>query len=455
MENQFNPTYYNTVDQIYHAEWTAKKLWRFKLLRRSIAHFWPDGHPTRLVHVAGTSGKGSTCAFLEAGFATVGVAGSFRSPHLFDYRERFTINGEYPAQDDITEIWETQLLPWIIDLAGEHESYAHSFHELGILMALCLFERHAVQWAAIETGIGGRYDQTSALDVEATILTNVGDDHEQILGTELWQRALDKSGITRQGKPMFTQEKSGSSYEIIQRICQSRNAPLMVLADADLENFRTELAEHLPPTQQKDAFLKSPYQQMNAALSLMVLRHLLPDINIREVLQRFVKVHFGGRFHEVEPNIYIDIAHNPQKIAALVGNLVERFPDRPKIFVVGVSGKRSPKAVLLPLLPIADAVIIAGASYKGQNPTAIYQELGEAAQNVRLFIMPEPREALHMAKSLRPENGIVVLTGSTYMIEQALNPDPYLRHLNRTFGWRTEDNQEIVGSFRFTLPGQV
>ena len=83
--------YYNAVDQIFHAEWSTAKLARLELLRESIHALWPGGHPTRLVHVAGTGGKGSTCRFLEVGFGCVGKAGAFMSPHLFDYRERFSI----------------------------------------------------------------------------------------------------------------------------------------------------------------------------------------------------------------------------------------------------------------------------------------------------------------------------------------------------------------------------
>ena len=90
----YNFPYYNTVDQIYHAEWSLAKLARHELLRRSIAALWPEGHPTKLIHVAGTGGKGSTCRFLELGFGCIGKAGAFMSSHLFDYLERLRIGGE-------------------------------------------------------------------------------------------------------------------------------------------------------------------------------------------------------------------------------------------------------------------------------------------------------------------------------------------------------------------------
>ena len=159
--------YYNTVDQIYHAEWSAPKLARLELVRRSVRALWPNGHPTRLIHVAGTGGKGSTCRFLEMGLSTVATAGAFMSPHLFDYRERFSIGGEFVSRQDVTEAWEQRVQPYTVQLALENPHHVHSFLEVSILIALALFEKHEVEWAAIETGVGGRYDQTRALDVTA------------------------------------------------------------------------------------------------------------------------------------------------------------------------------------------------------------------------------------------------------------------------------------------------
>ena len=119
---EFDFPYYNVVDQIYHAEWTAAKLARLELLRESIATLWPNGHPTRLIHVAGTGGKGSTCRFLELAFGTVGQAGAFMSPHLFDYRERFSIDGEFVRREDVTRAWEERIRPLSVQL-GAAQSY--------------------------------------------------------------------------------------------------------------------------------------------------------------------------------------------------------------------------------------------------------------------------------------------------------------------------------------------
>ena len=224
-----NPSfpYYNVVDQIYHAEWTIAKLARLELLRESIATLWPNGHPTRLIHVAGTGGKGSTCRFLELGLSCVGKAGAFMSPHLFDYRERFSIDGEFASQEDVAAAWEGFVRPYCVQLSLRNPHHTHTFHEVSILIALTLFDRQGVEWAAMETGIGGRYDQTRALDVVATALTNVGADHAHMLGEEHWQRVLDKAGIARPDVPFFTSERRTESLEIIASVCAQAGAPLV------------------------------------------------------------------------------------------------------------------------------------------------------------------------------------------------------------------------------------
>ena len=126
------------------------------------------------------------------------------SPHLFDYRERFSIGGEFVSHDDVTAVWEERVRPYCVQLGLRNQDHVHTFHEVSILIALALFEKHEVEWAAMETGIGGRYDQTRALDVVGCALTNVGSDHAHMLGEELWQRVLDKAGIARPGVPFFT-----------------------------------------------------------------------------------------------------------------------------------------------------------------------------------------------------------------------------------------------------------
>lgn len=449
---QPNFPYYNTVDQIYNAEWAISKLARLELLRESIHALWPKGHPTRLIQVVGTGGKGSTARFLELGFSCVGKAGAMMSPHLFDYRERFSINGEFASQADVAWAWEQRIKPHCLQLALRNHHHVHTFHEVSILIALALFERHEVSWAAMEASIGGRYDQTRALDAVAVALTNVGTDHAHLLGQEQWQRVLDKAGSARPNVPFFTSEQGGENLEVIKAVCAETGAPLHIVGRAEVNDLAAKLAEWHSGETAADALVNAAYQKWNAALSFAVVRHFCPEVDERQVLARFDQARLPGRLWKVEPGVYADIAHNAEKMKALAGALVERFGNQGKIVVIGLSGPRTPPKVFAALSEMAKAIIITGASFKGQDPDKVRDEIAGVVGDTPALVVHDPQQALVIAKSMRQEQDIVILTGSTYMIEQALNPDPYLRSLNSSFGWRTAVDLEAHGTVDIKLP---
>lgn len=449
--NQPNFPYYNTVDQIYHAEWSIPKLARLELLRASIATLWPQGHPTRFIHVAGTSGKGSTSRFLEVGLNCAGKAGAYMSPHLFDYRERFSIGGEFVSQADVHWAWEERIKPYCLRLTLHNPHQVHTFLEVSLLIALALYEKHEVEWAAIETSVGGRYDHTRALDVVAAALTNVGSDHAHFLGKEQWQRTLDKAGIARPEMPFFTSDRNPENLPIITAVCQATGAPLHWVDETAVESLLQALARH-KLTVAAEALLNATYQKWNAALAYAVIRHLCPDLAERQILEAFCQARLLGRFWHVAGNLYADIAHNVEKITALAGELPTYFGECGKILIIGMSGKRAPSKVFATLAKVAKLIIVTGASYKGQDPGKVQQELAGLTNGIPVLVINEPRQALEVAHSMQRGDDVIILTGSTYTIEQALNADPYLRSLSSSFGWRTHVDTEATGTVELTLP---
>lgn len=429
-EEPWDPIYYSTVDEIYHAEWILDALLRQELLRQSVRQLWPNGHPTRLIQVAGTAGKGSTCRFLEAGLGLVGRSGAFCTPEMFDFRERFTIAGTPVARGEITRAWETRVRPLCIERAVLSKRHVHVPHEINILLALCLFEEHGLEWAAVETSIGGRYDQTSALEVVATVLTNVGSDHEEELGDEPWQRALEKVGIARRGVPLFSSEVEPELRDVISGVCRHVAAPCHFVDPSHIEQIEELLRAD------EDSLLAAAHQKWNAALSLHVLMHLVPDLDRAEVVERFESVQIPGRFWQIEDGLYADIAHNPDKVETVAAEVERRFGDRGKIFVVGVTHTRSTQAVLAPLLPLARMLIITQATYEGEDPETVQGEIDALGFGVPSLIVPGPVRAVATAKAMQRENDIIVVTGDMDIIDEALNPDPYLRTLNANIGWR-------------------
>ncbi len=426
MPPQFDPAYYNTVDQAFHADWTIQKLTRQELTRRAVAELWPDGHPTSLVQVAGTSGKGSTCRLLEAALGTAAPSGAYLNPHVFDYRERFSIGGEPPAPAAVTAAWEGTVLPYCVTASADR-GIVHTFAEVGILLALTLFDRFGVAWAAMETGLGGRYAQLRGLDVAAGVLTNVGDDHPVSLGTEPWQRALDKAGIARHDVPLFTSESDPEMLAWIRGVAAGAGADLVEVGDGEVAAVRDGLGDPAA-----EALAANPVQHRNIALALATARHLVPDLDAAAALAAMAAVRFTGRLSEVAPGVFADIAHNPDKTAALAAEVRRR--EMAPVLVVGLSGERRAPEVLGPLLDVAAAAVVVTPPYRGRAAEEVAGEIAAAAPDLAVEVVADPRRAVEAARRLGP--GPVLVTGSTYAVDAVLNDDPYLRHLNATMGWR-------------------
>ncbi len=413
----FDPAYLVALDEIYHSHWAARKRRRIAFLREAVRHFRPTGVPPRLIHVTGTNGKGSVIHYLEQGFP--GNTGSWTGPHVFDYAERFHINGQTVSHGEIVTIYREILLPYQENFMKTHPGESLSFAELGILLSLHLFDKHGVEWGMMEVGAGGRYTPLMALDVTACLLTNVGYDHPKTLGTEMWQRALEKAGIARPGIPFFTSaEEPALGY--VRKTAEAEGAPVHVLTQDEIEAI-TIHKENEPG-----------FKRRNLALACKVINFFCPDTALP--LDK-MKAHLPARFWHVEPNIIADVAHNVNKIASLAEHLKTTYPGRKFRFLLGLTRSRDARDVFSPILELAEHIVLTSASYAGQAPGELAALLRRDFKAVEAIT--DPLEALEKEKKRLKPDDILVLTGSAYMIDQALNPNPYIRHVNATFGRRT------------------
>lgn len=434
----FKAPYFNVLDQIDHSAVLLPRLARITRLKHWIEKLWPNGHPSKFIHVAGTSGKGSTARFLETGLAQFGRAGSCTGPHLFDYRERFTLGGVPVTAEEVTRAWEDVVLPLCVEVAGSTPHAIPVYSDIRLLMALTLFDRCKVDWAIYETGHGGRYDQGMALPVEACVLTNVGNDHEDALGKEIWQRATEKAGIARKDVPLFTAARDGLVHTAISQVAAHVGAPLHTLTDKKSSAFLAELKAAVGKLPEK-SLLHAAHQRENAALALMTVTLLKPEIDRARMLADIAKLEYAGRFQKLEERLYADVAHNPDKVRALAIEVSERFPNQRLGFVVGLSGQRDGAEVLTPLLDIASEIVVTQPGYKGVPADLLAASLNrDNPRRVPLTVEANPMAAAGLLRQ-RLNGGLLdvgVLTGSMYMLDEALNPNPYISYLNRNFGWR-------------------
>lgn len=435
MSQSIEAAWITAVDEIYHDRWAIGKLLRIRLLRDSLRTFWPDGHPTRLAHVAGTNGKGSVCRLLEAALSSSAPAGAMVNPHLFDYAERFSLNGRFASHGEIAGLWRDKVRPHSLDRAQAQLEHALSFAEAGILLALLLFERHGVRHGAIETGVGGRYAPTMAIDPALCILTDVGRDHPATLGRQTWQRALEKAGIARSGVPLLTAAR-GEALEVIATVAAEEQVSLTAIGSEDAQALRRRALRLRPGLPDRPA-----HAWLNAALAFEAARRLDAGLDEDAALGALLDApSLPGRFWRVDEDLIADVAHNPDKLAALADQLATALPERPLRLVFGVSRNRDLAPMLAPLLARACAIVFTGAGYAGRDPEELLTECRRLAPDLPAVSIADPEEALRQAREARQGREIVLLTGSAYSVDQALNPDRFLKTLNAEYGRRGSES---------------
>lgn len=299
-------------------------------------------HPERrlaFVHVAGTNGKGSTCAYLtqmlmEAGYSV----GTFTSPYLLDFRERIRYNGAYIPQQDLVVI--ANEAKRLAEACAEQTDFGSPTEFEVITMIAILYYAKIARPAVVvwETGLGGRLDSTNVVLPLVSIITNIGYDHMDVLGNTLAEIAREKAGIIKPGVPVITGEQNPEALDVIAETASSKRSTLYCLGNQfQVEQLHEELGEqtirYSSIYRRSEADyrlgLNGLHQSSNAALALMTIdlvrefySYLVDDEEISRGLQQ---TRWPGRLEVVahKPLIIMDGAHNKEGMEALVGSLAK------------------------------------------------------------------------------------------------------------------------------------
>ena len=274
-----------------------------------------------VVHVAGTNGKGSTCAMIEALARAQGyVTGLFTSPHLVDFSERIRVNGDMITPDALAE--EISFLKQL----AEGWEQPPTFFELALAVALRHFRKNSVNFIILETGLGGRLDATNAVPKDIAVLAPIGLDHQQYLGDTLEEIAAEKAAIIAPGKPSVTAVQHPGVMAVIERTARNRRSPLTI-ARADRNTPRP--------------CLPGAHQRENAALALETMRRLHALPSPAAAAAALARVQWPGRFERLEtPPLVLDGAHNEHAARVLAATWKEEFPGRKAALVFAASADK-------------------------------------------------------------------------------------------------------------------
>src|SRR5438270_1725329 len=406
------------------------------------------------VLIAGTNGKGSTAATLASILQASGVrTGLYTSPHLVRINERVRIKGGEISDDDFA------LLHDVVDrtaerLVDEGELPWHpSFFEMLTAMAFEYFARRKVDLAVLEVGMGGRLDATNVIEPRVSVITDISLDHEKFLGNTVAEIAREKAGIIHPGGVVVTLPQSPAANDVIGNAVLDQNAtaisavpyvPPVSPASPDYFSFGAEVSAPGASPEQRRVVSRYPLQVMGKQITVetpLVGRHQLRNISLAiaaaeelskqgfpitpESIEKGIRqTRWPGRFQVIpatnlQPEFVFDVAHNPAGAWAFRSTLSACYQDRRLIFVFGAMRDKAIAEVSEILFPVAERII----ATQADNPrSATPEEIREAASRTHAEIdaAPEVPGALKRAREVAGNDGVVVVTGSIYIVGEAM-----------------------------------
>ena len=365
-----------------------------------------------MVHVAGTNGKGSICAYIDSILKHQGYkTGLFTSPHLYDHTERIRVSGENIPESELVGLLNEAQQKLPDALYFERYFYA----------ALKWFELQKVDIAVIETGVGGALDAASIIRPNVTVTATIGFDHMQTLGKDIASIAKQKAGIAKTGVPMVlypVQEQE--TREVFFAECKKAGAPLYDLQNVKI-NYQpegTKQAVEFKLFGEKIAAKISllgkhqAYNAATAAYAAFLLKKHGIEVSTESITKGLENARWAGRFEKIaeSPDVYIDGAHNVQGVLSLCDTVKEYLPEKTIIAVTAMMCEKVACAMSKLIDKMAHKVICTVAdSERGIKPDELSGFFGDAIP------VAEPKEAMRLAKEICPEDGVILVCGSLYL----------------------------------------
>ncbi|MDB6152127.1 MAG: FolC bifunctional protein [Chthoniobacteraceae bacterium] len=350
----------------------------------------------KFLHVAGTNGKGSVCAMLDSICRAAGLkTGLFISPHLITFRERIRVNGAMISEEEVVSGLQA-----IREMSADWDQQP-TFFEIVTALGLAHFQRHGVDVAVLETGMGGRLDATNVVTPAVSVITPIGFDHTLWLGDSLAAIAGEKAGIIKPGVPVVISPQEPTAETTLREAALRCGAPFYSIT---------------APVTGLEVALEGSHQRWNAAAAIKAVELAGIKASSQAIANGLRNVEWPGRFQHIDDRLVLDGAHNPAAIERLVQTWREVYGEEKATLIVGILKDKDVRGVCRALLPIAARVIVLPVkNERSSDPddvVKIFREFGvESATESGLAA------ALAKARA-RPER--MLLTGSLFLIGEAL-----------------------------------
>ena len=389
------------------------------------------------VHVTGTNGKGSVCAFLDAALRAAGHSvGRYISPHLTSFTERITVDGKEIPRADVALLVE-HLMPVVADL--EAKGVVPTFFEVTTAMAFLYFRRRRAPIAVVEVGMGGRWDATNLVKPVVTVITNVGLEHTDRLGSTVAAIAQEKAGIIKPDVPVVTRAV-GDAYDVIRRRAKEVGAPIHFAPAPEAKEF-------LDHTETILTYFGNPiplrlralgrHQAENASLAATALQALgdAYPVGVDALRKGFENAAWPGRLEAAskDPLVLLDGAHNPPAMQTLFGFLERVVAPRPiRVLFAAMRDKNVPAMVRTMSPLVKEWVVTAPATDRAVPAKVLAETLRK--EGVQAEPVEDVVEAIRRLHRDADREDVLVITGSLFLVGEAraalLKPatDPPIDH---------------------------
>jgi dihydrofolate synthase/folylpolyglutamate synthase len=393
--------------------------WGLETIRRVLAELGNPEQACRFVHVAGTNGKGSTCAMIESGLRAAGEAtGLYTSPHLAEPTERICIRGrpvtaqEFARAFDVVHQTSERLLA-----AGEIETHP-TYFETVTAMAFDLFHEAGLDRIVLEVGLGGRLDATNVVMPELCVITPVDYDHETFLGNNVASIASEKAGILKPGVPVIMAGQREEARGVILSRAAELGCPVIDAAQCPAEgieensqgnSFRWEGEKFFCP-------LAGRHQVDNAVTASLALRQM--GVEPARIREGIASARWPGRLERVRrcPDIILDGAHNPAGVRALATHIQRHYQQRRVHLIYGTMRDKSIGEICDTLFPLAAEVILTAPRVaRALSPESLLAVAGHP----RARVAQDLNTALEMALETAAAHDVIFISGSLFLVGEA------------------------------------
>jgi dihydrofolate synthase/folylpolyglutamate synthase len=392
-------------------------------------------HRLKFIHVAGTNGKGSTCAFLTSVLIECGYdVGTFTSPYIEKYTSRIQYNGVNIPEGDLLQLCN-KLKPHV-DAIAETDLGSPTMFEVSTALAILYYATVVYpDYVVWETGLGGRLDSTNIVNPVVSVITNVGHDHMEILGNTIELVMEEKAGIVKAGVPVVSAVEQPEAIAVLERISAKMKSTLYLMnREYEYQVVSSKLNE------QKFNFkglfrrldglmisLNGAHQYKNAAIAIMtleVLRQYYALIVEDEVLIRALNAtKWPGRLEMISehPRILLDGAHNPEGAQTLANALEITYTYKKLHLMMGMMGTKHHSDYLRHILPLVDTLVVTEPDFRNQMNAHKLAELArtlcqEMNLQVEIVVEPDWKQALLRLKNFVSVEDLGVISGTLYLI---------------------------------------